>query len=143
MKKGVDYIGNACVFYCHDGQGNFLLHKRSNKCKDEQEVWDCGGGGLEFGESFEQCVTREIQEEYGCKPLEINYAGTVNVLRKNREGQHTHWVSSIFLVKVDPAEVSLGDPEKMTDIGWFTEDNFPQPQHSMLMKHFELAKKVP
>ena len=27
LRKGVDFIGVTCVFYCHDGQGNLLLPK--------------------------------------------------------------------------------------------------------------------
>ncbi len=50
MKKGVDYTGVCVVFYCHDGQENVLMHKRSNKCRDEFGRWDIGGGGFEFGE---------------------------------------------------------------------------------------------
>jgi 8-oxo-dGTP diphosphatase len=56
MIRGIDYIGITCVFFCHDGKGNILLHKRSEKCKDEQGNWDCGGGALEFGEEFDQGV---------------------------------------------------------------------------------------
>lgn len=66
LRKGIDFIGVTCVFYCHDGKGNFLLHQRSENCKDEQGRWDCGGGGLEVGEEFEDGVKREIMEEYGC-----------------------------------------------------------------------------
>ncbi|HEY4495194.1 MAG TPA: hypothetical protein VI998_04000 [Patescibacteria group bacterium] len=29
MKLGIDYIGISTPFYCNDGQGCFLLHKRS------------------------------------------------------------------------------------------------------------------
>ena len=32
LQGGVDYIGVTVVFYCHDGKGNFLMHKRSKNC---------------------------------------------------------------------------------------------------------------
>lgn len=35
LQRGIDFIGITCVFYCHDGQGNFLMHKRSKNCRDE------------------------------------------------------------------------------------------------------------
>lgn len=36
MEKGVDHVGNAVVYFCHDGAGNFLLSKRGVNCRDEQ-----------------------------------------------------------------------------------------------------------
>ena len=56
MKPGIDYIGVSTPFYCHDGQGNFLFHKRSQKCRDEQGRWDTGSGKLEFGLTVEENV---------------------------------------------------------------------------------------
>lgn len=142
MKPGVDYIGVTCVFYCHDGKGNFLLHQRGERCKDEQGRWDCGGGSLEFGEAFEEGVRREIKEEYMCDALDIKFAGVTNVLRKNREGMPTHWLALLFLVRVDPKKVQIGDPDKMLQLGWFTPEQFPNPKHSMLMKHFHKVTSV-
>ena len=68
-KRGVDYIGVVCCFFCHDGNGKLLMHKRSKNCRDEIGVWDCGGGAMEFGEDFEQAARREIGEEYGVAPI--------------------------------------------------------------------------
>ena len=54
LKKGTDYVGVAVVYYCHDGKGNVLMHKRSSKCRDEHGAWDIGGGGVEFGVPIEE-----------------------------------------------------------------------------------------
>ena len=56
LKRGIDYIGVTVVFYCHDGAGRLLLHKRSVACRDEQGRWDVGGGSMEFGETFESLL---------------------------------------------------------------------------------------
>lgn len=53
MKRGIDYIGNSVVYFCHDGKGNFVMAKRSANARDEHGKWDIGGGGLEFGEKVE------------------------------------------------------------------------------------------
>lgn len=66
IRAGIDYIGITTPFYCNDGKGKFLFHKRSKNCRDEQGAWDPGGGQLEFGQSLENSVLREVIEEYGC-----------------------------------------------------------------------------
>ena len=73
MKKGVDYTGVTVVFFCHDGKGNVLLSKRSEKCRDEHGTWDPGAGRLEFGHTIEDTLRREILEEYGARVLDYEF----------------------------------------------------------------------
>lgn len=141
LRRGVDHIGVSCVFFCHDGQGNLLMHKRSTKCRDEHGRWDCGGGALEFGETLEEAIQREVKEEYGVEPLEILQLYTCNVLRKNGEID-THWVGVVHSVKVERAKVIIGEPEKMDEIGWFTKDTLPEPLHSQIHRHIPLMIKA-
>jgi hypothetical protein len=35
MRKGYDYPGVAIVFFCHDGNGNFVMSKRGSQARDE------------------------------------------------------------------------------------------------------------
>lgn len=140
LKKGVDYIGVTCVFFCHDGKGNLLFHKRSQNCRDERGNWDGGGGSLEFGESFEEGVRREIKEEYCCEVLDLKFIGARNVLRKNHDNKKTHWIALLFVARVDPKQVNIGEPEYMDEIGWFSENNLPEPMHSYFYSCFELIK---
>ncbi len=140
MKKGIDYIGVTVCFYCHDGKGNLLLQKRSHKCRDEQGMWDCGGGSMRFGETFEEAARREIKEEYCCEPESLQMAGVANVIRQN--GSHkSHWVAIIFAAQLNPDKVQIGEKEMMDEIQWFRFDNLPHPLHSMYMAHLEYAKK--
>ncbi|MBU4315065.1 NUDIX domain-containing protein [Patescibacteria group bacterium] len=139
MKKGVDYTGVCVVFYCHDGQGNVLMHKRSNKCRDEFGCWDIGGGGFEFGEQVLEAVGREIFEEYGVCSLEIEHLGYRDVHREH-DGKPTHWVALDFKVRIDPSQVINGEPEKIEELGWFTMDSIPDPIHSQLGTFFDNYK---
>ena len=141
MKKGVDYIGVSCVFYCHDGKGNLLLHKRTNNCRDEHGRWDCGGGAMKFGETFEQTIKREVKEEYCVKPIKLQLIRVNNLLRQHNN-KLTHWVALIFAVQVDPRKVKIGDPEKMEKLGWFKPDKLPKPLHSMYLTHLQFVKKA-
>ena|SRR3989344_4174262 len=141
MKKGVDYIGVTCVFFCHDGQGKFLLHKRSGKCRDEVGNWDCGGGALEFGEDFETAVRREIKEEYCTDVVELKFLTVTNVLRKNGD-ENTHWIALIFAAQVIPEQVKIGEPDAMEEIGWFSKNNFLAPLHSQFHRHFDYVRRA-
>ncbi|MFB4284327.1 NUDIX domain-containing protein [Nonomuraea sp. MTCD27] len=107
----------SCVFICHDGDGRVLLARRGVGARDEPGTWDCGAGALEYGESFETAVAREVAEEYATGPLTIETIGVRNVLR---EEQASHWVAVIFAVRVDPAEAAIGEPHKFDELGWFS-----------------------
>lgn len=140
LKRGVDYIGACVVFFCHDGKGNFLLHKRSKNCRDEQGRWDCGGGAMEFGETFEDAVRREVKEEYRANVADVRYLGTQNIVRAGSNGT-THWLANVFACRVDPAQIQNGDPHYIDEIGWFPLHKLPRPIHSSIPKDIALLKK--
>ncbi|WP_430781972.1 NUDIX domain-containing protein [Actinoplanes sp. G11-F43] len=119
----------SCVFVCHDDDGRILLARRSEQARDEPGAWDCGAGALEFGETFEAAVTREVGEEYAATPLEIRQLGVRNVLR---EDPPSHWVAVVFAVRVDPAVVRIGEPHKFDELAWFAPGEMPEPLHSQL-----------
>ncbi len=129
MKPGKDYIGVSVAFFCHDGQGNFLFHKRSAACRDEQGTWDCGGGKLEFGETIEAGTLRELREEYGCNGT-IEETLPVNSFIRSHNGESRHWIIIPHIIRVNRDEAKLNEPESMDDIGWFTLSNLPSPLHS-------------
>ena len=129
MKPGLDYIGVNVVFYCHDGNGNILLHLRSDKNRDEHNTWDAGGGQVEFGETLEQALVREVQEEYGAAVQDFKHFKQLTVLRQH-DNRPTHWLVNIYVVRVDPDEVKIMEPEKNLRNGWFTFATLPQPLHS-------------
>lgn len=129
MKPGLDYVGISTPFYCNDGQGKFVLHKRSQNCRDEQGHWDTGSGQLGFGETVEKSVLREVAEEYGCQG-EIQEQLPPHSIIREHNGQRTHWLIIPHFVKVDPKEVKINEPEKADEFGWFTLDNLPKPLHT-------------
>ncbi len=130
MKKGVDYPAITVSYICHDGKGNYLMNKRSANCRDEHGTWDFGGGGLDLGEKVEDCLKKEIKEEYGVEPIEYKFLGYLDLFR-NLSGIDTHWISFEFLVLVDSLKVINGEPHKFDKIKWFRLDNLPKPLHSV------------
>lgn len=138
LKRGIDHIGISASFVVHDGNGRVLLQKRGPKARDERGRWDVGGGAIEFGETIEDAVRREIKEELLTDPLEIEFM-TVYDAHREFEGQPTHWVAIIHAVKVDPSKVGIGEPHKISEIGWFTSDKLPKPLHSQFNKSYSIA----
>ena len=83
-----------------------------------QPVWPEGrfstfAGFLEPGETFEQCVSREVFEESGVTVSEIKYLGS----------QPWPFPASImiaFEAVTDSPEVAKGDGEEITEVRWFS-----------------------
>jgi 8-oxo-dGTP diphosphatase len=159
---GTDVIGIFVTFVCHDGDGRFLLSKRSAQTRDEQGTWDFGGGTVEFGERVTETLHRELREEYGVEPVTPRLLGYRDCLRTldagavDDEGDHvvvpTHWIGFDFLVRVDPFAVRSGEPDKIDALDWFDLDKLPSPLHSGVRPilrayteaiHRELASQVP
>lgn len=141
LRKGIDHIGIACVFFCHDGKGNLLLQKRGKKCRDEQGRWDCGSGSMEFGETPERVARREIKEEYAVPVKDLKFCGATNVIRRIGK-QKTHWVAFIFSALIDPKRVKIGEPHKVAEVEWFKPGKLPKPLHSRLKYHLATVRKA-
>lgn len=141
LNPGIDYIGITASFYCMDGKGKMLFHKRSKNCRDEQGRWDAGGGKLEFGETPVECVLREVKEEYGCNGKIVEQLPAISVFRK-QNGQKTHWLALPFILLVDPKEVKNNDPEKIDAIAWFDLDHLPKPLHTGFENYILKTEKI-
>lgn len=135
MKKGIDHIGSAVTTICHDGNGKYLLELRSDKCRDEHFCWSpVGSGGIEFGETIEQAIHREVKEECNAEVLGIEQLGIREVFRE-LDGKPTHWIQHDFKILIDPVQVQINEPEKCLELKWFKLEEFPDPLHSQF-PHF-------
>lgn len=141
LRRGVDHIGVTVCALVHDGNGRLLLMKRGPKARDENGRWDIVGGALEFGEKLEDAIKREIMEEICSDALEIEYVHSYEAHREHN-GQPTHWIAMVHAVKVDPATVKIGEPHKISELGWFNLHNLPEPRHSMFHQALHAAKKI-
>ena len=142
MQKGFDHIGVSVIPFCHDGNGNYLVSQRGEGCKDERGAWEpVGGGSVEQNESLEDAVRREIKEECGADVTHIEFMGFREVFR-TIDGKQSHWIAFDFKVEIDPAHVSITEPEKCTELRWCTPAQIPEPQHSQFPLFLEKYKEL-
>lgn len=137
MNKGEDYTGVTIVYFCHDGNGRFLMNKRSTNCRDEHGCWDPGGGGLEHGDTIEDTLRKEILEEYCTDVVTYEFLGYRDVHREH-EGKRTHWIALDFKVHVDPVKVDNGEPHKFDAVEWFKLEELPEKVHSQFPEFLRL-----
>lgn len=141
LRRGIDHIGVGVCCVVHDGKGNMLMMKRGEKARDEQGRWDIVGGAIEFGESIDDAIQRELQEEICTEPLNIQFIKAYDAHREYN-GNKTHWVQLLHVVTVDPTMVQIGEPHKIAEIGWFNSNNLPEPRHSQFHKAWEAIKDL-
>ncbi len=140
MIKGIDYIGNAVVTLCHDGEGKYLLGLRSDMCRDEHGKWDpIGSGGIEFGDSIEETIRKEVKEECGADVINFEFLGTREVFRKHEENP-THWIQFDYRVQINPEQVRITEPDKCLELQWCDIDKIPEPMHSQFPVFLEKYK---
>lgn len=80
---------------------------------------------MDFGETLEDAVKREIKEEYGVdiEILDQFPAGDHIILQENQ-----HWVATAFLAKIKQGqEPKIMEPDKRDALGWFRLDDLPEP----------------
>jgi 8-oxo-dGTP diphosphatase len=139
MQKGIDFVGVTVVYFCHDGKGNFVAMRRSANARDEHGRWDIGGGGLEFGDTVEDTLRKEIKEEYCTDIINFEFLGYRDVHRVHN-GNQTHWIALDFKVQIDPIQVAIGEPHKFDDLRWFTLDTLPENMHSQFPEFLRLYR---
>ncbi|MFA5996772.1 MAG: NUDIX hydrolase [Candidatus Paceibacterota bacterium] len=139
-KSGIEFPGVTICLFCHDGAKNVFLNKRGTNCRDEHGRWDLCGGAIDFGETIEETVRKELAEEYCATPLEVEFLGARDIMRKNDEGVPTHWIGIDFAVRIDPAVATNGEPHKFDEVRWFAISDLPKspaPLHSQFPLFFE------
>lgn len=119
LKPGKDYIGvGVGAVILKDKKILLLLRKKS----PESGCWTIPGGKVEFGETVEEAILREVKEEINAEGKIIAPLGVTNHILKE-EG--THFVSPRFLVELLEEPRNM-EPESHEDMKWFPIDNLPE-----------------
>ena len=121
MKPGKDYIGVGCGAFILNKDGKVLLQQRNKE--PEKGYWSIPGGKLEWMETFEDAVKREVKEECDVDIQVEKLLGICDHIVKN---ENQHWVSPSFLCKITNGEPKIMEPTKHTDMKWFSLNELPE-----------------
>ena len=102
-------------------EGKVLLGKR--KGAHGAGYWSTPGGHLEFGETVEECASRELSEETGLKALSIKLGPWVN----NVIDEDKHYITIFVFVDQFEGILELLEPNKCEGWEWVESDKLPSP----------------
>jgi mutator protein MutT len=124
MKPGVDYIGVGVGAFIFNDTNAFLMMKRGAHAKNEAGSWMLPGGAVEFGETLQQAIIREVKEEFDIDIVVDKQFITVNHILPD---EHQHWVAVHFLTRIQNGTAKILEPDRCDEIRWVTLDNLPSP----------------
>jgi mutator protein MutT len=112
-----DHIARTVGALLIRSDGNVLLGLRAPTKKTWPRHWDTIGGRVEEGESLDQALVREVQEEIGVTPVEFELIATVRERRPEDHGDALHHVYVVARWQGgDPANIC----DEHTEIKWFS-----------------------
>ncbi|MBI3290017.1 NUDIX hydrolase [Candidatus Microgenomates bacterium] len=100
-------------------EGSILLLKRSNKNKTRKQMWQFPEGKIEFGETPEKALIREVSEETGLKIKNLKLL-TITT-NKVKAGETTYHVLRIVFEANCEGKITLSDEH--SDYIWCSPKN--------------------
>jgi len=100
--------------------GKILIGKRKNSHGDG--TWAFPGGHLENGESFSECLKREIKEECAIDVKNLRFQCVANIIKYGK-----HYVLIGYVADWKKGEPKLMEPDKCEGWEWFDLKNLPSP----------------
>ncbi|KYG34520.1 NUDIX domain-containing protein [Bacillus gaemokensis] len=126
------------------GVGAFILNERNElllvlrKKAPEKGHWSLPGGKVEWMETVEDTVVREIQEEVG---LEIEIISLLCVTNHILSEEDAHWICPTYIAKVKNGRAENLEKHAIDEIGWFSLECLPSPLALTLQNALKEYKK--
>ncbi|MGN7312448.1 NUDIX domain-containing protein [Alkalicoccobacillus gibsonii] len=112
-------VGVGALILDHDM--NILLVKR--KKPPEAGCWSLPGGKVDYMETVEDAVIREIKEELN---IEITIKKLLCVTDHIIESEDTHYVAPTFLAEIINGTAQNMEPHALESIKWFPIKGIPK-----------------
>jgi 8-oxo-dGTP diphosphatase len=119
-------VFSVCAFIHHDFNGvkKLFVPRRAATKKFYPDVYELPGGHVDFGETFEAAVTREVKEEFD---MNIRLGDPFYVFTYDNEVKGSHSVEIIYFATfVDPIENIKIHLDDHSQFKWLSEDELPQ-----------------
>ncbi|KGK59408.1 NUDIX domain-containing protein [Xanthomonas cannabis] len=115
----------GCGAFIQRADGRLLLVLRGRA--PEQGHWGLPGGKVDWMETVEATVVREVLEETGLQVHPQRVLCVVSHFEPDMDPPQ-HWVAPVYLASIDGSEqAQLCEPQVLLDIGWFALDALPTP----------------
>ena len=112
-------MDKTVLIYLKQGHNVLLLHRNKKKNDLNHDKWIGIGGHIEKGESKEQAIKREVQEETGLKLLNASYRGEILFINNDYQEIMYLFTSSDFegeLIDCDEGELHWIDLEQVSKL---------------------------
>ncbi|MGG0795126.1 NUDIX domain-containing protein [Brevibacillus laterosporus] len=109
-------VGAAII----DDNRRILLVLR--KKAPEAGCWSLPGGKVDYMETIEDAVIREIKEELN---IDIAIDSLLCVTNHIVQAENVHWVAPTFIARISSGEVQNLEPHALEKVGWFPIDELP------------------
>lgn len=131
----------ACAFLHKDGR--LFIAKRAATKKFLPNKWELPGGHIEFGETLEEGLQREFQEEFHVS-VKVDMPFYAFTYTREKDGEMLHVVEIIYFTTLaDNNQTIQLNPEDHSEYKWLSTDevdNFMQPddEAKAVKKGFDL-----
>ncbi len=102
-------------------QGDQVLLVRHHK--QGMKYWLLPGGGLEIGETIEECARRELKEE---TQLDIDVGDFLFMNESIPPDHHRHVVNLYYEGKIIRGELKMGNDEALYEVGFVDIEQIPE-----------------
>jgi 8-oxo-dGTP diphosphatase len=114
----------GCTIIIHR-QGRVLLGERGDSCETAKNLYAYPGGRMDYGETPEDGILRELFEETGLRGKKED----LKFLRYCNEyfpEQGKHYVSLVFIMELNEGDPILTEPDKCKGWEWIDVDHLPE-----------------
>jgi 8-oxo-dGTP pyrophosphatase MutT (NUDIX family) len=106
------HVAGVCIREGGDGVSpEILIAKRNPKRELFPNKWECGGGQVRPGESFEEAIRRQMYEEFNLSVDVLAVIGTYQIPRSRLQEVKIPGLSFLCIVKGKGAEATLNERE--------------------------------